>query len=58
MKTNKAITKRLRVTRNGKVLSRTPGHNHFNAKSRRSKQLNKKGVTPISFAKAIIKKGY
>jgi len=24
--------KRLRVTRKGKIVARTPGHNHFNAK--------------------------
>jgi ribosomal protein L35 len=24
--------KRLRVTRRGKIVARTPGHNHFNAK--------------------------
>jgi ribosomal protein L35 len=33
MKTNKSYTKRLKVTKNGKVLSRTPGHNHFNARA-------------------------
>jgi len=32
MKTNKSYTKRLRVTKRGKILARTPGHNHFNAK--------------------------
>ena len=32
MKTNKSYTKRLRVTKKGKIISRTPGHNHFNAK--------------------------
>jgi ribosomal protein L35 len=32
MKTNKSYSKRLRVTKNGKILARTPGHNHFNAK--------------------------
>lgn len=32
MKTNKSYTKRLKVTKRGKILSRTPGHNHFNAK--------------------------
>ncbi len=32
MKTNKSYMKRLRVTRKGKVISRAPGHNHFNAK--------------------------
>ncbi len=32
MKTNKSFTKRLRVTKKGKIISRVPGHNHFNAK--------------------------
>lgn len=32
MKTNKSYSKRLRVTRKGKIVARAPGHNHFNAK--------------------------
>lgn len=39
MKTNKSMQKRLRVTKRGKVLSRKAGQGHFNAKERRSKQL-------------------
>ena len=31
--------KRLKVTKTGKILARTPGQNHFNAKASRSKQL-------------------
>lgn len=41
-KTNKSLLKRLKLTKNGKVLSRKPGFNHFNAKQSRSKQLNGK----------------
>lgn len=33
------MSKRLKVTRNGKVLSRKAGKGHFNAKSPRQKQL-------------------
>ena len=47
MKSNKSFTKRLRVTKNGKVLARTPGGNHFNAKESRGKQLNRKGNQEI-----------
>jgi ribosomal protein L35 len=36
MKTNKSFMKRLKT---GKILARTPGQNHFNAKASRSKQL-------------------
>lgn len=32
MKTNKSFAKRLRVTKSGKIISRAPGQNHFNAK--------------------------
>lgn len=42
MKTNKSFTKRLRTTKNGKVIARKPGHNHFNAKADRNSQLEKK----------------
>ncbi len=45
MKTNKSITKRLKITKNGKIIGRKPGFNHFNSKQSRRKQLNgKKGV--------------
>ncbi|MCX6739020.1 MAG: hypothetical protein NT098_03135 [Candidatus Parcubacteria bacterium] len=42
MKTNKAYTKRLRVTKNGKVLGRVGGLNHFNSRKQRVKQLSKR----------------
>jgi len=32
MKTNKSFSKRLRVSKKGKIVARVPGHNHFNAK--------------------------
>jgi ribosomal protein L35 len=34
MKTNKSYTKRIKVTRKGKLVTRKPGQNHFNAKER------------------------
>ena len=44
---NKSYTKRIRVSPTGKLLVRTPGGNHFNAKESRSKQLrrNRSGST-------------
>lgn len=42
MKTNKSFTKRLSVTKNGKIKARRPGFNHFNAKQSRATQLNGK----------------
>jgi ribosomal protein L35 len=32
MKTNKSYSKRLKVTKNGKILARKTGQNHFNSK--------------------------
>ncbi len=43
MKTNKSYTKRLKVTKNGKILARAKGQNHFNAKVSGRGNLAKKG---------------
>ncbi len=32
IKTNKSYTKRIKVTKSGKLIARKPGRNHFNAK--------------------------
>ena len=40
MKTNKAFTKRLKITRTGKIIARKPDKNHFNAKESRSSQMD------------------
>jgi ribosomal protein L35 len=39
MKTKKSLTKRLKITKNGKILARKAGKGHFNAKAKRTKQL-------------------
>ncbi len=49
MKTNKSFTKRLKVTKNGKILGRKSGQDHFNAKEKRSSQLNKKRAMRLHF---------
>ncbi len=41
-KTNKSFSKRLKVTKNGKIVARKTGQNHFNAKESRRSQLRKK----------------
>ncbi len=44
MKTNKSYTKRLRVTKKGKIIGRKAGQNHFNAKeSSKTKQRKGRG---------------
>lgn len=39
MKTNKSFAKRLKLTKNGKVIARKAGFNHFNARQSRTTQL-------------------
>ncbi|PIR45519.1 MAG: 50S ribosomal protein L35 [Candidatus Vogelbacteria bacterium CG10_big_fil_rev_8_21_14_0_10_50_13] len=50
MKTNKSYTKRLKVTKNGKILARKAGQNHFNAKAPRSQQLAGKSTRALNFS--------
>ena len=43
MKTNKSYSKRIKKTKNGKLLCRKAGENHYNAKKSRSKQTRRSG---------------
>lgn len=51
MKTNKSYTKRLKVTKNGKIVARRPGQNHFNAKESGRKHLNRKRTQTLTLKK-------
>ncbi|MDO8548085.1 MAG: 50S ribosomal protein L35 [bacterium] len=51
MKTNKSFTKRLKITRTGKIVARKPGQNHFNAKEKRSRQMNQNRSQLITLTK-------
>lgn len=53
MKTNKSFTKRLKVTKNGKILSRKAGQNHFNAKESGTKKQNKKRMLDVVFSNKV-----
>jgi ribosomal protein L35 len=53
MKTNKSFTKRLKITRRGKVVARKPGQNHFNAKDSRAKRMDIRRAQTISFSKKV-----
>ena len=57
-KTNKSVTKRLKITRTGKVLRRRPGKNHFSAKMRRLHQLAGKKLKQVhkTVSKQIVDK--
>ena len=41
MKTNKSYTKRIKMTKKGKLITRATGQNHFNAKERRHQKAAK-----------------
>jgi len=47
MKTNKSYTKRLKITKTGKLLAKKGGRNHFNAKKRRTRQQEQKRWHPF-----------
>ncbi len=51
MKTNKSFKKRIKLSKNGKIKSRKPGQDHFNAKESRISQLGKKGYKDVVISK-------
>ena len=51
MKSNKSFSKRIRVTKTGKMLARKSGGNHYLAKEGRSMQLNRKRQQAVTMSK-------
>lgn len=47
-KTNKSYTKRIKLTRTGKLVTRAKGQNHFNAKESGQAQLARKRTTTFT----------
>ena len=50
MKTNKSYTKRVRVTKKGKIIARKPGQGHFNAKQSSSTRVSKRRTQTLSMS--------
>lgn len=50
MKTNKSYTKRIRVTKTGKLIARAKGQNHFNAKERKNTRGAKKRAVSLALS--------
>lgn len=48
MKTNKFAAKRLRMTKNGKIMFRAAGQNHFNAKESSNQTRGKRAQKSMS----------
>jgi ribosomal protein L35 len=42
-KTNKSLSKRIKISGTGKIMKRPPGQNHFNSKATGNQTRNKKG---------------
>jgi ribosomal protein L35 len=53
MKTNKSYSKRIRVTRNGKLMVRAKGQNHFNAKQSGSQRSQKRRAITINLTARV-----
>ena len=53
MKTNKSYTKRIKVTRTGKLVARKAGQDHFNAKERGRTKGTKKRTVALALGKRL-----
>lgn len=56
MKTNKSYTKRVRVTKNGKLIARAKGQNHFNAKERASTRGAKRRSVSLAVSNRVLRR--
>lgn len=54
MKTNKALAKRVRITKTGKMIKRKAGQDHFN--SRESGKVGRNKRTDVAFP-SVVRKG-
>ncbi len=53
MKTNKSYTKRLRVTRNGKIVARKGGQDHFNSRDSRKTRTIKARAKLVAMSPSV-----
>lgn len=56
MKTNKSYTKRIKVTKNGKLIARKPGQNHFNARQTGTQRQRRKRTQLLTLSKRITRR--
>jgi len=52
MKTNKSYKRRFKLTKNGKIVARRKGQNHYNAKESGTTTMHKRGadIDPVSIS--------
>lgn len=53
MKTNKSFTKRIRVTKKGKLIARKAGQNHYNAKESAGTKSAKRRNASVVFSNKV-----
>ncbi len=56
MKTNKSFTKRIKVTKNGKLKARKAGQNHFNARETGTQRQSRKRTQSLSLSKRVTRR--
>ncbi len=56
MKTNKSFTKRIKVTKNGKLVARKQGQNHFNARQSGRQRLRRKRTQLLTMSKRVTRR--
>ncbi len=56
MKTNKSYTKRIKVTKNGKLVARKAGQNHFNARQTGRDRIAKRRTVLLTLSKRITRR--
>ncbi len=56
MKTNKSFSKRIKVTKNGKLVARKAGQNHFNARQTGRQRLRRKRTQLLELGKRITRR--
>jgi ribosomal protein L35 len=55
-KTKKALTKRFKITKNGKIMRRPAGQNHFLAKKSGGQTRDRRGNKKFGFMASTLKK--
>ena len=56
MKTNKSFSKRIKVTKNGKLVARRPGQNHFNARQTGRQRLARKRTSILNMSERLVRR--
>lgn len=56
MKTNKSYTKRIKVTKNGKIIARKPGQNHFNARQTGQQRIARRRTQQLALSKRVTRR--